>query len=389
MSPRCPGSAGGSSTLRLCPRPRASLPFSSPSSSALTDGLSGEVQHTSPRPLPLPQTRQSHLTVRPSSASIPDHGREAGPHTQAGSPERTRHAASPTLCPHARGVHGAPALSSAPTRTWPTSPSHCGGQGWRWGTNSFHLQLLLDTWGGGGFPSTSRTPRRPSWDPRASAQGVYALVSDFLAEAQPQELAAGAPRGGGEGRCAGGGGCGGRSWASNWAHGGLRGFILAMALTEGKGSWEDLGFCEVEAAGEQLLPGIVSPSTADARAGGAEERPLGEPCPRELGQIMEMVKASHGSSPHGSPPALRPAPSHQTHISSSRQSSTGPMRSTRTFPDLSPLPGNEVPQSGPTARCPGAGHPALETGEREGPHSRWRPHWHPRGTLAGLSDGQA
>lgn len=34
---------------------------------------------------------------------------------------------------------------------------------------------------------------------------------------------------------------GSRSWAWNWAHGELRGFILAMALTEGKGSREGRG----------------------------------------------------------------------------------------------------------------------------------------------------
>lgn len=71
-----------------------------------------------------------------------------------------------------------------------------------------------------------------------------------------------------------------------------------MALTEGEGSCGGLGGSVWwTRLGSSYCQASISPSTADAWAGGAEERLPGEPLPRESGQIMEMVKASHGSVP--------------------------------------------------------------------------------------------
>lgn len=198
-------------------------------------------------------------------------------------------------------MHGAPTLSSTPPHPKPgsgTVPPHTvRGQDWAGVPNSSHLQLLLRGMGGVASPSASRTPQHPSCDSRARAHG--GLCPSLRETSQLWLGLLGVARGKGVRG-------GGRSWAWNWAHRGLRCFILVMALTEGKGAGEDLrvlcggrGWGAVIPRHPSLLPQLMPGRQGGWGGGGGQGR-------RELpgDSLPACVRVNHedGEGFHGSFP---------------------------------------------------------------------------------------
>lgn len=166
-SPRCPGSAGSSFALRFCLRPRASRSpthTAQPSPAAPTASpVTSSAQ--APGPFLLLKPDKAPLTVHPSSASIPDHDHEASPHAQAGTPELTRHDASPTrVSPHpGRAWRSSAVLHPHPEPgSGPFPPHTVGGQDGRWGTQLLPPAASPKTRGGGGWlPFSSEDTSAP------------------------------------------------------------------------------------------------------------------------------------------------------------------------------------------------------------------------------------